>query len=136
MQADSRLLANLEYNLGPVVMAGLHDPEVIEIILNSDGSLWMERLGQDMEIVGAMSAAQGRLVISLVASALETVVTAQDPIVEGDRLMDRVLRAPCRRSAPHPALQSARRPARSLSWQAMPKPESCRFLWLRPSRMH
>ena len=39
MQADSRLLANLEYNLGPVVMAGLHDPEVIEIILNSDGSL-------------------------------------------------------------------------------------------------
>ena len=88
MQADSRLLANLEYNLGPVVMAGLHDPDVIEIILNSDGSLWMERLGHDMEIVGAMSAAQGRLVISLVASALETVVTAQDPIVEGELPLD------------------------------------------------
>ena len=27
---DTRLLANLEYNLGPVVMAALHDSLVIE----------------------------------------------------------------------------------------------------------
>ena len=88
MQADPRLLANLEHNLGPVVVAALTDPEVIEIILNSDGKLWIERLGQHMEVAGHMDAAQGRLVISLVASSLETVVTAQKPIVEGELPLD------------------------------------------------
>lgn len=86
--ADARLLANLEHNLGPVVMSGLNDPDVIEIILNSDGNLWIERLGKTMEVAGRMDAAQGRLVISLVASALETVVTAQRPIVEGELPID------------------------------------------------
>ena len=66
---------NLEYNLGPVVMAALRDPLVIEIILNSDGRLWIERLGGRLEESGHMDAAQGWLVISLVASSLETVVT-------------------------------------------------------------
>ena len=88
MRADPRLLANLEHNLGPVVVAALNDPEVIEIILNSDGKLWIERLGQHMEVAGHMDAAQGRLVISLVASSLETVVTAQKPIVEGELPLD------------------------------------------------
>ncbi|MGI6656285.1 MAG: P-type conjugative transfer ATPase TrbB [Desulfobulbus sp.] len=86
---DNRLLRNLEYNLGPVVMAALHDPEVIEIILNSDGKIWIERLGKTMEVAGTMDAAQGRLIISLVASSLETVVTAQKPIVEGELPLDR-----------------------------------------------
>ena len=85
---DPRLLANLEYNLGPVVMAALRDPLVIEIILNSDGRLWIERLGGRLEESGHMDAAQGRLVISLVASSLETVVTAQNPVVEGELPLD------------------------------------------------
>ena len=88
MQVDPRLLANLEYNLGPIVMAGLNDPEVVEIILNSDGNIWIERLGQNMEVAGRMDAAQGRLVISLVASALETIVTVARPIVEGELPLD------------------------------------------------
>ena len=88
MHADSRLLANLEHNLGPVVMNGLNDPEVVEIILNSDGTIWIERLGQNMEVAGRMDAAQGRLVISLVASALETIVTVARPIVEGELPLD------------------------------------------------
>ena len=58
IHADSRLLANLEHNLGPVVMDGLNDPEVVEIILNSDGTIWIERLGQNMEVAGRMDAAR------------------------------------------------------------------------------
>ena len=81
---DTRLLANLEYNLGPVVMAALHDPLVIEIILNSDGRLWIERLGEKLSEAGAMASEQGRLIVSLVASALETTVTSENPIVEGE----------------------------------------------------
>lgn len=88
IKTDPRLLANLEYNLGPIVMGALQDPEVIEVILNSDGRLWIERLGQKMEEAGRMESAQGRLVISLVASSLETVVTADNPIVEGELPLD------------------------------------------------
>lgn len=85
---DMRLLANLEHNLGPVVIEALRDPEVVEILLNSDGKLWVERLGHKLVESGRMEAAQGRLVISLVASALNTVVTARNPIVEGELPLD------------------------------------------------
>jgi type IV secretion system protein VirB11 len=85
---NNRLLANLEHNLGLVVMGALRDPEVVEVILNSDGNLWIERLGQKMEMAGRMEAAQGKLVISLIASALETVVTNTNPIVEGELPLD------------------------------------------------
>ncbi|MDL2269008.1 P-type conjugative transfer ATPase TrbB [Desulfosarcina sp. OttesenSCG-928-A07] len=85
---NKRLLANLEYNLGPVIMQSLRDPEVVEVILNSDGKIWVERLGKKMEVAGHMEPAQGKLVISLIASSLETIVTAANPIVEGELPID------------------------------------------------
>lgn len=83
-----RLHANLEYNLGPVIMAALGDPDVIEIMLNPDQTLWIEKLGQGMVQHGTLPAHQGRLIISLVASALETTVTVERPIVEGELPLD------------------------------------------------
>lgn len=88
MATDKRLLAALEHNLGPVLMGALRDPEVVEIMLNPDGRIWIERLGQDMEQVSAMEPGQSRLIISLVASGLETVVTTENPIVEGELPLD------------------------------------------------
>lgn len=79
-----RLHASLEHNLGPAIMDALRDPDVIEIMLNPDQTLWIERLGQGMAQHGSLSAAQGRLIISLMASALETTVTVERPIVEGE----------------------------------------------------
>ncbi len=87
-EAYNRLIDNLRYNLGDVVMKALGDPEVVEILLNSDGKLWIERLGQDLVEAGRMDAPQGRLIISLMASALETVVTVENPIVEGELPFD------------------------------------------------
>ncbi len=85
---DERLINNLRYNLGNNVMTALEDPNVVEIILNSDGTLWVERLGEKMTVIGEMNEAQGRLVVSLIASALETVVTVENPIVEGELPID------------------------------------------------
>lgn len=85
---DNRLEANLEHNLGPVIVDALRDPDVVEILLNSDGCLWIERLGAKLLNAGKMDVARGRLVISLVASALDTVVTASAPIVEGELPLD------------------------------------------------
>ena len=69
-------------------MAALHDPDVIEIMVNPDQTLWIEKLGQDMALCGTLPPAQSRLIISLVASALETTVTVDRPIVEGELPLD------------------------------------------------
>lgn len=83
-----RLQASLTHNLGPTIMAALDDPDVIEIMVNPDQTLWIEKLGQDMALCGTLPPAQSRLIISLVASALETTVTAERPIVEGELPLD------------------------------------------------
>ena len=64
---DERLLESLEYNCGPLIMDALRDDSVIEIMLNPDGALWIERYGQDQECVGTLSLPQGKLILSLVA---------------------------------------------------------------------
>lgn len=78
-----RLLKSLEHNCGPVIMDAVHDPAVIEIMLNPDGKIWTEKYGEEQRCVGELSQAQSRLILSLVASALEETVSARNPVVEG-----------------------------------------------------
>jgi type IV secretion system protein VirB11 len=85
---DPRLLESLRYNCGPLIMDALEDKEVIEIMLNPDGSLWIERYGQDHERIGDISPAQGRLILSLTASGLDITVNDKSPIVEGEFPLD------------------------------------------------
>lgn len=60
----------------------LDDARVIEILLNPDGSLWVERLGQQMERIGTMTATQAESVMGTVADSLKTTITAENPILE------------------------------------------------------
>ena len=69
-------------------MDALESPEVIEIMLNPDGSLWIEKYGQDHECVGTISSVQSRLILSLVASSLSLTVNERNPIVEGEFPLD------------------------------------------------
>jgi type IV secretion system protein VirB11 len=69
-------------------MGALKDTEVIEIMLNPDGSLWIERYGRDHEHIGNISPAQGRLILSLTASGLDITVNDRSPIVEGEFPLD------------------------------------------------
>ena len=85
---DPRLLEGLRHSCGPLFMNALEDPEVIEIMLNPDGSLWIERYGQDHELVGEIPLAQGRLILSQVASGLNLTVNERSPIVEGEFPLD------------------------------------------------
>lgn len=88
MDADARLLSSLEHNCGPHIMEALHDPSVIEIMLNPDGAVWIERYGQEQECVAHLPLAQGRLILSLVASALGMAVSEKRAIVEGSFPLD------------------------------------------------
>ncbi|MDL2313800.1 P-type conjugative transfer ATPase TrbB [Desulfovibrio sp. OttesenSCG-928-C14] len=85
---DPRLLDGLRHSCGPVFMNALEDPDVIEIMLNPDGSLWIEKYGQEHEPIGAISVAQSRLILSQVASGLDLTVNEKKPIVEGEFPLD------------------------------------------------
>ena len=85
---DPRLLEGLRHSCGPLFMNVLEDSMVIEIMLNPDGSLWIEKYGRDHERIGEIALAQSRLILSQVASALDLTVNAEHPIVEGEFPLD------------------------------------------------
>ena len=41
----ARRIRMLRTAMGPEIAAALEDPEVVEVLLNPDGSLWLDRLG-------------------------------------------------------------------------------------------
>ena len=50
-----RQLEKLRRDFGEVFLAALADPETVEILLNSDGTLWQERLGEQPAQIGSMT---------------------------------------------------------------------------------
>lgn len=86
--ARARQLEALRRNLGAPVLAWLEEPSVVEVMLNPDGGLWVDRLGQGMTPEGTMDAVQALAVIQSVAALHETVVTAQAPILECELPLD------------------------------------------------
>ena len=55
---------------------------VVELMLNADGRLWVDRLGQPMAAVGKMPASTAESFIATVASTLRSAVTRENPIIE------------------------------------------------------
>lgn len=85
---DRRIAEKLRRELGPQVCEWLDDSKVIEIMLNPDGSLWCEWLGQPMKRMGTMPKAQAESLMGTVASSLRTHITAANPILECELPLD------------------------------------------------
>lgn len=83
-----RLVRKLEESLGEDICVALADPTVIEIMLNPDGRLFIERLGQGMTQTGTMLAGTAEIVIGSVAHALGSEVSEDTPIVSGELPID------------------------------------------------
>lgn len=83
-----RIHEKLVRELGPEIIPLLRDPTVIEILLNPDGSLWVEKLGHPMLKFGCMSASQAESLMATVAASLKTQITAQNPILECELPLD------------------------------------------------
>src|SRR3546814_8953229 len=57
--------------MGPVIAAALEDPEVVEVLLNPDGSLWLDRLRTGRERTDVvLPADDAERIIRLVAAHL------------------------------------------------------------------
>lgn len=77
-----RISEKLARELGPQVYAALNDADVLDIILNPDGIVWVERLGSAPERLGEMPPYQAEALIATIAAEMRTVVTAEHPILE------------------------------------------------------
>lgn len=81
----ARSRAMLRTAMGPTIAAALADPQVIEIMINPDGHLWLDRLGQGRFDTGiGYDAAQVERIIRLVASHARTEAHAASPIVSAE----------------------------------------------------
>jgi type IV secretion system protein TrbB len=83
-ESQRRELRKLRSDLGPVVLVALDDPRTVEVVLNPDGKLWQERLGEPMKEIGRMEAHQAVALLRGVATWLDTTITAERPLVEGE----------------------------------------------------
>ena len=91
--------------MGPAIQAALEDASVIEIMLNPNGCLWLDRHGQGRVDTGeTMNAADSERIIRLVASHVRVECNAKNPVVSaelpetGERfegLLPPVSTAPC-----------------------------------------
>ena len=83
-ESQRRELRKLRLDLGAVVSEALDNPRTVEVLLNADGTLWEEPLGEPMQSIGAMPAFQAESLIRCVAAILKTTVTRDNPILEGE----------------------------------------------------
>jgi len=78
----------LRRELGTTICAWLDDVDIVEIMLNEDGSLWIDRLGEGMSRGGHLSSSAALSAIGTVASFMNVTVTRQDPILECELPLD------------------------------------------------
>jgi type IV secretion system protein VirB11 len=70
---------------GPTIAAALADPTVIEVMVNPDGKLWIERATIGREDTGnRVGSAECERIIRLVAAHVRREVTAMMPIVSAE----------------------------------------------------
>jgi type IV secretion system protein TrbB len=83
-----RAKKKLERDMGPLLMAALNNPKTVEIMLNADGKLWQECLGEGMKCIGTLCTAQAEAIIKTVAGYHGKEITRVKPIIEGELPLD------------------------------------------------
>ncbi len=71
--------------LGPAIVRFLDDPQTVEVMLNPDGRLWIDRLSEGLADTGAtLSPADGERIVRLVAHHVGAEVHAGSPRVSAE----------------------------------------------------
>ncbi|NSX89048.1 MULTISPECIES: P-type conjugative transfer ATPase TrbB [Agrobacterium] len=84
LRSHPRLVRKLQDALGDQLCVALDDATVVEIMLNPDGRLFIERLGHGVLPAGAMTPAAAEVVIGTVAHALQSEADDERPIISGE----------------------------------------------------
>ncbi len=105
-EAAARGARMLRTALGPAVAGFLDDPSIVELMLNPDGRLWVDRLKEGLCETGKhLNPADGERIVRLVAHHVGAEVHSGSPRVSAE------LPEGCRRSFQRPTTLSASRPS-------------------------
>jgi type IV secretion system protein VirB11 len=74
---------SLYHALGPLIAEALAKPDVVEIMANPDGTLWVDRAGVGREKIGRIEQSAAETTIRLLASHMGETVTLDRPAVAG-----------------------------------------------------
>lgn len=84
----ARLIVKLKRELGATILEALTDDAVIEVMLNPDGKLWIEKFGVGKYEAGTLRPSQAESIVSTVAAMLGTTVGYDKPRLEGEFPLD------------------------------------------------
>ena len=79
-----RNLEKLRREMGAEIRNAMDNPSVIEIMLNPDGNVWIDKIGSGMELLCDMSPVQSLQMLGTVAHMLGTIINYHNPVVEGE----------------------------------------------------
>jgi type IV secretion system protein TrbB len=78
-----RLTQKLERELGSEILEALGDPSIVEVMVNGDGRLWLDRLGKGVEKTrSVIVSARVESLLGTVAAVRGGVINADVPILE------------------------------------------------------
>ncbi len=83
-----RAIAKIQRDLGKDLLAALNDPKTVELMLNADGNVWLERLGEPMKRIGKLRQAQAQGIIETTAGVHNKEITRYQPTFEGEFPLD------------------------------------------------
>ena len=76
-----RQIAKLRRELGPTILAALDDPLVVEVMLNPDGRIWVDKVGEGLSPVGEMDPLTADSMISTLATRSNKQITSANPAI-------------------------------------------------------
>ena len=83
-EVNRRNLEKLRREMGEYVRNAMDDPQVIEIMLNPDGSVWVDKIGSGMEFICYMPDVQALQMLGTISHMVGTVINYHNPKVEGE----------------------------------------------------
>ena len=85
---NERAKKKLSRDLGEDVLSALQDPRTVEIMLNADGRLWQECLGEPMRCIGTMPGTRAQGIVNTVAGYHDRELTRSNPTLECEFPLD------------------------------------------------
>jgi len=83
--AVERRIRMLRTAMGPVIAAALEDPQVVEVMVNPDGTLWLDKQRSGREPAGITVLPQdAERIIRLVAAHVRVEIHAGDPVLSAE----------------------------------------------------
>lgn len=80
--AQGRKVAALKQAMGPVIAAALADRMVVEVMVNPDGKIWVDKIGEGRSFTGqSLASADADRILRLLADHVGEVVTRDRPRV-------------------------------------------------------